>query len=212
MNITIETIDEIIKDLTENCLGGWIFENGKIRDDVLCVDIRDLLKEFKQFELPYDEAMELCENLIALHGEDAMDSTFWGFTFAKIATDSINTCNWRPNISHNIQFDEFEYNDETYTAVMVHRWGDVRGNYTYYAILKCDIDDLLNIEFNYSKDIIGTNLVADFYSWASDYYSVYNFETQEDCGEYSTLEMKDLLFELKEDGVIKDASEVLNDD
>ena len=210
MEITITTIDEIIKDLTENCLGGWIYENGKIKDDVLCVDTRDLLEEFKQFELPYDEAMELCENLVASHGEDAMDSTFWGFTFGGIATKSENTYNWNANISHDINFNEFEYDSAKYTAIMVHRWGDVRGNYTYYAILKCDIEDLLNVEFYFSKDIAGTSLVADL-EWYSECYDVYDYETGETYDGYYQLEMSDLLLQLKEDGVIKDASEVVDD-
>ena len=211
MNITIETIDEIIKDLTENCLGGWIYENGKIKDDVLCVDTRELLEEFKQFELPYDEAMELCENLITLHGEDAMETMFSEFTFGDIATKSDNTYNWSANISHDINFDCFKYDDEKYVAIMVHRGGDVRGNYTYYAILKCDFYNLFDLEFYPTKDITGTNLVADL-RWYAEDYSVYNYETQEDFDGYYDLEMSDLLFRLKEDGVIRDASEVLNDD
>ena len=211
MNITITTIDEIIKDLTENCLGGWIYEDGKIKDDVLLVDTRDLLEEFKRFELPYDDAMELCKKLIALHGEGAMDSTFCGFTFGGIATKSDNTYNWSANISHHINFDEFEYDDENYTAIMVHRWGDVRGNYTYYAILKCDFEDLIELEFYPSVDIEGTNLVADL-RWYSEDYDVYNLDTGEAYDGYYQSEMTNLLFQLKEDGVIKDASEVLNDD
>lgn len=211
MNITIETIDEIIKDLTENCLGGWIYENGKIKDDVLCVDTRELLEEFKQFELPYDEAMELCGNLIALHGEDAMEIMFREFTFGDIATSSDNTYNWGANISHAINFDCFEYDDEKYVAIMVHRGGDVRGNYTYYAILKCDFYDLFELEFYPSKDIEGTNLVADL-RWYSECYDIYNLETGESYDGYYEVEMSDLLFRLKEDGVIKDGSEVLNDD
>lgn len=203
MNITITTIDEIIKDLTENCLGGWIYENSKIKDDVLCIDTRDLLEEFKQFELPYDEAMELCKNLIALHGGDAMEGMFCGFTFDGIATKSDNTYNWSANISHHINFDEFEYDGEKYVAIMAHRGGDVRGNYTYYAILKCDFDDLLEIEFYPSKDIAGTNLVVDL-RWYSETYDVYNIETGETYDSYWQTEMNDLIAELKEDGVLND--------
>lgn len=210
MEITITTIDEIIKDLTENCLGGWIYENGKIRDDVLCIDTRDLLEEFKQFELPYDEAMELCENLVASYGGSAMEGMFCGFTFGGIATKSDNTYNWGANISHDINFDCFEYDDEKYVAIMIHRGGDVRGNYTYYAILKCDYYDLFDIEFYPSKDIAGTNLVADL-RWYAEDYSVYNYETQEDFDGYYEIEMSDLLVRLKEEGVIRDGSEVLND-
>ena len=218
MNITITTIDEIIKDLTENCLGGWIYENGKIKDDVLCIDTRDLLEEFKQFELPYDEAMELCENLVALHGEEAMGYDYYSMnglasslTFGDIATKSDNTYNWGANISHDINFDCFEYDDEKYVAIMVHRYGDVRANYTYYAILKCDFYDLFDLEFYPSVDIAGTNLVADL-RWYSECYDVYDLDTNESYDGYYDVEMSDLLFRLKEDGVIKDASEVLNDD
>ena len=210
MEITITTIDEIIKDLTENCLGAWIYEDGKIKDDVLCVDTRDLLEEFKYFELPCDEAMELCENLVALHGEEAMDSTFWGFTFGGIATKSDNTYNWGATISHHINFDEFQYDGEKYVAIMVHRYGDVRGNYTYYAILKCDFYDLFDLEFYPSKDIAGTTLVADL-KWYAEDYDVYNLDTGELYDGYYEVEISDLLFRLKEDGVIKDVSEVLND-
>ena len=210
MDITITTIDEIIKDLTENCLGSWIYEDGKIKDDVLIVDTRDLLKEFKQFELSSDEAMELCENLIALHGEDAMETMFSEFTFGGIATESNNTYNWSANISHDINYDEFEYDGEKYVAIMVHRGGDIRGNYTYYAILKCDFCGLLEVEFYPSKDIEGTNLVADL-KWYSECYDVYDLDTNETYDGYWQTEMSDLLLQLKEDGVIKDASEVLND-
>lgn len=203
MNITIETIDEIIKDLTENCLGGWIFENGKIKDDVLCIDTRDLLEEFKQFELPYDEAMKLCENLIALHGENAMEGMFCGFTFGGIATKSDNTYNWSANISHDINFDCFECDDEKYIAIMVHRSGDIRGNYTFYAILECNLEDLYELEFYPSIDIEGTNLVADL-KWYSDTYDVYNLDTNEAYDGYYHTEMSDLLLQLKEDGVIND--------
>ena len=210
MNITIETIDEIIQDLTNNCLRGWIYENGKIKDDVLCVDTRDLLEEFKQFELPYDEAMKLCENLIALYGENDMEGIFCGFTFGNIAVKSDSTYGWGANISHDINFDCFEYDDEKYVAIMVHRGGDIRGNYTYYAILKCDFYDLFDLEFYPRKDIAGTTLVADL-EWHSECYDVYDYETGETYNGYYQIEMSDLLFQLKEDGVIRDASEVLND-
>ena len=114
-------------------------------------------------------------------------------------------------MSHHVQVDEFEYNDETYCAVMTHLNGDLRTNYSFYAILKCDLDDIYDLEFYPSVDIEGTNLVADL-RWYSECYDVYDYETGETYDGYYQLEMSDLLLQLKEDGVIKDASEVLNDD
>lgn len=193
--ITITTIDEVINQLG-NHLGGWIFENGELKKDVLAIDTRELLKEFKEFEMPFNDAMELCNELIE---HNNMFSDFWGFTFSKIATKGDNTYNWGSPLSHDLNFDEFEYNDKKYVAVMVHLGGDVRGNYSYYFILECEFDDLFNIEFYPSVEITD-NLVADL-RWYSDTYSVYDYNKDDEIGEYYEMEVSDLIEHLREDGV-----------
>lgn len=194
--ITITTIDEIIEQLG-NYTGSWIFEDGKIKDGVLAIDTRELLKEFKEFEVDKDEAMEMCKNLVSLHGDD-MFGMFYGFTFGNISHRSDNSYNWNSSLSHDINFNEFEYeyDGEKYVAIMVHLTGDVRANYSYYVILHCSFDDLLNVEFYPSIDI-GNNMIADL-RWYSDTYSVYNYETNEDVGEFYISEVDELLKAIKE--------------
>lgn len=193
--ITITTIDEVINQLG-NHLGGWIFENGELVKDALVIDTRELLEEFKEFELPYDDAMELCNELVKKHD---MFSDFCGFTFSGIATESDNTYNWGSPLSHDLNINEFEYNGTKYVAIMVHLGGDIRGNYSYYFILECEFEDLFNIEFYPSVDITDT-MVADL-RWYSDTYSVYDYNKNDDVGEYYEMELNDLIAHLKEDGV-----------
>lgn len=192
--ITIATIDEIIEQLG-NYTGSWIFENGKIKDGVLVIDTRELLKEFKEFEVDKDEAMEICKNLVSLHGDD-MFGMFNGFTFSNISHQSDNTYNWGSVLSHDLNIDEFIYNDTKYVAIMVHLYGDVRGNYSYYVILECDFEDLFEVEF-YPTVEVNKDMVADL-RWYSDTYSVYNYETNEDVGEFYESEVDDLLKAIKE--------------
>jgi hypothetical protein len=190
--ITITTIDEVINQLG-NHTGAWIFdENGKISDDVIAIDTRDLLQEFKPFEVDADEAKQICENLIA-DGNNTF-SDFWGFTFSNIATQSDNTYNWGSILSHDLNFNEFEYNDEKFVAIMVHLGGDIRGNYSHYFLLRCSFEDLFEIEF------YNTVEVGDYYAdlrWYDDSYEVYNSKTDEYIGTFYESEISNLIEEIK---------------
>lgn len=199
-DITITTIDEVIKQLG-NHLGGWIFKDGKLSDEAIAIDTRELLKAFKEhdLELDFDKAKELCNALVNEYG-NKMESLFGEFTFDNIAIDANNSYNWGSVLSHDIQFYEFEYNDTRYIAMDVHLGGDIRGNYSYYFILECSLDDLFQVEFYPSVEINDT-LVADL-RWYSDRYSVYNTETGEDVGEYYESDKADLIERLKEEGII----------
>ena len=198
------TIDEMIEKLG-NYTGSWIFdENGKIKKDVLCIDTRDFLKELKSIEVEdYSIFIPLIEEL----RENVKNSSYFipiDYSFMDISNNSIYTYNWSSPLSHDIVIDEFEYNDTAYCAVCAHLSGDARTNFSFYAILECDLEDLYELEFYPSVDIEGTNLVADL-RWYSDTYDVYNLDTNETYdGYYYHTEMSDLLLQLKEDGVIDD--------
>ena len=208
-NYGLMTLDEMIERVGKNT-DAWIFENGKIKSDVLAIDTRDFLEELKKYEVEdytifyplIDELRERIKNSSYIRLID--------YTFMDIAKDSIYTYNWCSPLSHDVVFDEFEYNDTTYVAVCTHIGMDARVGFTFYAILECDLEDIYELEFYPSVDIEGTNLVADL-KWYSEDYDVYDLDTDETYDGYYQMEMKDLLFQLKEDGVIKDASEVLND-
>lgn len=198
-NITITTIDEVIKQLG-HYLGAWIFnKDGSISNDAIAIDTRELLEAFKDYELDFDKATELCNILVNEYG-DKMETSFGEFTFDNIAINADNSYNWGSVLSHDIQFYEFEYNDTRYVAIDVHLGGDIRDNYSYYFILECSLDDIFQVEFYPSVEITDT-LVADL-RWYSDTYSVYNTETGKDVGEYYESDKADLIERLKEEGVI----------
>lgn len=198
-NITITTIDEVIKQLG-HYLRAWIFnKDGSISNDAIAIDTRELLKAFKDYELDFDRATELCNILVNEYG-DKMETSFGEFTFGNIAINVDNSYNWDSVLSHDIQFYEFEYNDTRYVAIDVHLGGDIRGNYSYYFILECSLDDIFQVEFYPSVEITDT-LVADL-RWYSNTYSVYNTETGKDVGEYYESDKADLIERLKEEGVI----------
>lgn len=208
-NYGLMTLDEMIKKLSDYT-NAWIFEDGKIKSDVLVIDTRDFLEELKKYEV---EDYTIFYPLIEELREKVENSSYFrpiDYTFMDIAKNSIYTYNWNSPLSHNVVFDEFEYNDTTYVAVCSHIGIDARVGFTFYAILECDLEDLYELEFYPSKDIEGTNLVADL-KWYSECYDVYDLDTNETYDGYWQTEMSDLLLQLKEDGIVKDASEVLND-
>lgn len=198
MKITITTIDEVIEQLG-NYLGGWIFKDGKIADNAIVIDTRELLKEFKKYELDFDKAQELCNVLVDEYG-DEMETLFGEFTFNNISITSDNSYNWCGALSHDINIDEFEYNDTHYCAIMIHLEGDVRGNYSYYFILECSFDDLLLVEF-YPSVEINNRLVANL-KWYSEGYTVYDIESNEDFGEYYDMDKESLIRTLTKEGII----------
>lgn len=198
MKITITTIDEVIKQL-ENYLEGWIFKDGKIADNAIAIDTRELLKVFKEYELDFDKAQELCNALVDEYG-DEMGTLFGRFTFGNISINSDNSYNWGTSLSHDINIDEFEYNDTRYCAVMVHLGYDIRDNYSYYFILECSFDDLLQVEF-YPSVEINDRLVADL-KWYSEGYTIYNTENGEDIGEYYDMDKESLMRVLTKEGKI----------
>jgi hypothetical protein len=208
-NYGLMTLDEMIKRIGKDT-NAWIFENGKIKSDVLAIDTRDFLEELKKYEV---EDYTIFYPLIEKLREEVKNSSYFrpiDYSFCDIAKNSIYTYNWESPLSHNVVFDEFEYNDVTYVAVCTHIGMDARYGFTFYSILECDLEDIYELEFYPSVDIEGTNLVADL-KWYSDCYDVYDLDTGETYDGYNQMEMKYLLLQLKEDGVIKDASEVLND-
>ena len=209
-NYGLMTLDEMIKKLGDYT-DAWIFEDGKIKSDVLAIDTRDFLEELKKYEV---EDYAIFYPLIEKLREEVENSSYFrpiDYSFGDIAKNSIYTYNWNSPLSHDVAFDEFEYNDTTYVAVCTHIGIDARVGFTFYAILECDLEDLYELEFYPSVDIEGTNLVADL-RWYSECYDVYNLDTDELYDGYYEAEISDLLFRLKEDGVIRDASEILNDD
>lgn len=175
-------LDYVIKDI-ENVNKGayaWIYDdNGNIKDDVICGNVLDLLYELKDYEI--DTTKKSIDSIV----EDA--------------TNRWNTYNWNANIDHHIDVAELEIDGYTYMAIMVHRYGDVRANYTDRFLVRFDNEyEWFELESRMQyKSICNGKYMCDI-DIMSECYNVYNFETGEDVGEFYELEVEDLLEEIEE--------------
>ena len=174
-------LDEVIKDIKEvnKTCDAWIYDaDGTIKDNVICGSVLDLLYELKDYEV---ETTEKSIDWIVVN-----------------ANHRWNTYNWNANIDHNIDVAEMKINGYTYMAIMVHRYGDVRGNYTDWAVCKFDyVESIFELEsvMQY-KDIIG-KYVADINIF-SEGYEVYDYINDKDIGTFYDIEVNDLLISIAE--------------
>ena len=176
-------LDVVIKDIKEvNKMGNaWIYDaDGNIKDDVICGSVLPLLYELRDYEL------ELPKGAINWIVENA--DRRW------------NTYNWNANIDHNIDVAEMELDGYTYMAIMVHRWGDVRANYTDRFLVRFDNEYEwfeLNSRMQY-KTICDGRYYVDIDIMA-ECYNVWDNEKEVTVGEFYEIEVEDLLKEINKD-------------
>ena len=179
-------LDDVIADIknVDRVKDIWIFdENGNIRDDVICGDVIPFLEELKNYEVKFD-SKEIESKAIELIEENA--------------TNTWNTYNWCANISHNIDVAELEFDDYVYMAIMVHRFGDARGNYTDRFVVKFDnIDDIYYFESRTQYKDINDRYTCDIDIF-TEWYDVWDNDNQTNIGEFYEIEVKDLLDEIEE--------------
>lgn len=176
-------LDNVIKDI-ENInkeRHAWIYDdNGNIKDDVICGNVLKLLYELKDYEIETFDT-EKSIDLVVEH-----------------ATNRWNTYNWNANIDHHIDVAELEISGYTYMAIMVHRYGDVRANYTDRFLVKFDNEyDFFALEsMNQGKE------VADRYYcniWLmGECYDVWDYINNCEVGEFYEIEVADLLDAINE--------------
>lgn len=176
-------LDNVIEEVKMARIGEhkpWIFdENGDIKDDVMCCEVLDLLEELKKYEINVsNEWIEDFKNKSKAKGD--------------------NTYNWNGNISNDLNF---EYvggdNEEVIMLIMVHLYGDIRGGYSDYFVVKFDsMHEFYGLESARQSKDVNDHMVADLTIF-SELYNVYDYEKQEDVGEFYCLELEDLLEEIK---------------
>ena len=175
-------LDAVIKDIEEvnkEC-HAWIYDdNGNIKDNVICGNVLDLLYELKDYEI--------------YTTKKSIDS------IVERATNRWNTYNWNANIDHHIDVAELEIDGYTYMAIMVHRYGDVRANYTDRFLVRFDNrDDVFYLEScTQYKDISDGRYTCDINIF-SELYSVWDNEKQIDIGEFYEIEVEVLLEKINE--------------
>ena len=177
-------LDDVIKDI-ENVnkeRHAWIYDdNGNIKDNVICGNVLELLYELKDYEIETFDT-EKSINLVVEH-----------------ANNHWNTYNWNANIDHHIDVAELEINGYTYMAIMVHRYGDVRANYTDRFLVRFDNEDeIFYLEsLTQHKDIADGRYTCDINIFSEMYY-VWDNEKQNEIGEFYELEVEDLLESINE--------------
>ena len=176
-------LDAVIEDIKEvNKIGyAWIYDaDGNIKDDVICSNVLPLLYELRDYEL------ELPKGVINWVVENA--DKHW------------NTYNWNANIDHDIDVAELEFDGYTYMAIMVHRYGDVRANYTDRFLVRFydsyEWSELVSL-VQY-KTICDGRYFIDMNIMSEAYY-VWDNEKEVSVGEFYEIEVEDLLNELNKD-------------
>jgi hypothetical protein len=175
-------LDNVIKDI-ENVKKGayaWIYDaDGNIKDNVICGDVLDLLYELKNYEI---ETTEKSIDWIVVKA-----NRHW------------NTYNWNANIDHSIDVAELEINGYTYMAIMVHRYGDVRANYTDRFLVRFDdIYEWIELESRMQYKTICDGKYCVDIDIMSECYNVYDWELGESIGEFYEIEVEDLLDAINE--------------
>lgn len=159
----------------------WIFENGKISNNVFCGDVIPLLEELMEYEINCTD--NAIENIVSISNEQ---EHHW------------NTYNWNANISHSLDVAEAEINGYVYMAIMVHRYGDVRANYTDRFLVRFDSEyEFYELESIIQSKEINDRYIADI-SLMTEGYNVYDYINGEDIGEFYELEKADLLNAINE--------------
>ena len=160
----------------------WIYDdNGNIRDDVICGDIIPFLEDLKDYEINVSDE--------------------WIDKFIEESTDADNSYNWGANVDHDINF--WWRKGVPIVLMMVHRLGDIRGNYTDKFAVKYDdspryeaIEWLLNNENTMQFKSVGEYSVdIDIFH---EGYEVYDSKG-ESIGTYYEMGTKDLLEEIEND-------------
>ena len=186
----MSNIDNIIADITEvnNTYGFWIRdEHGNLRDDVICGEVIPFLKELKDYEV--DMSQSEIKDMI----------NFWDSNFDKPKYWGDNTYNHGANIDHDIDYRIVESeHDGVWFAFMVHRYGDVRGNYTDWAVCQFDnLYELWELESicqckNFSDGDKFERYTADINIF-DECYNVYDNDEGEDVGYFYETEVSEVL-------------------
>lgn len=148
-------MNEIINDIEElrtNHAGethGYFGISGKPTEDDFCIDVIDICKALAPYEIDYEYEDEIPETEDkGLWSNDDFATKYIDYLielgYIQDWDDSKgdNTYNWRSPVSNNIDFTIFKslIDDGIYVLFKVHRWGDVRGNYTDNCILHFEHD------------------------------------------------------------------------
>lgn len=181
MKTRLENVIEQVKNSRKGNNRAWIFDNnGNVRDNVMCCEVLDILEEMKDYEINVsDEWIENFKNNPYIKGA--------------------NTYNWNGKISNdlNIDYMKFKKDEEVIMLIMVHLYGDIRGGYSDYFVVQFNsMYEFYELESITQTKDINDHMAANLNA-LKDTYTVYDYDKQEDIGEFYCLELEDLLKEIE---------------
>ncbi len=175
-------LDAVIKDIeaVNKASVAWVYDaDGNIKDNVICGSVLPLLYELKDYEV-----------------ESTEESIDW---IVENADRRWNTYNWNANVDHHIDVAKLELDGYTYMAIMVHRYGDVRANYTDRFLVRFDNEyewSELNSRVQ-CKEIVDGRYCVDIDIMA-ECYNVWDSEKEVNLGDFYEIEVEDLLKEINQ--------------
>lgn len=183
-----------IEDLRNNRAGethGYFTIGGYPSEDWLGIDTLDICKALAPYEIDYElyDGDELPDEK-DMYGFSADYATRYIDYLIELdfienwdMADSNNTYNWSSPVSNDIDYTVFNslVDRSVYVLFKVHRFGDVRGNYTDNCILHFDSEsDWLEIFSDVSKsvyiDIDEVEYAIEIEFW-NDGFNVYRTDT-----------------------------------
>lgn len=182
-------VDRIINDIPKV---GIESEDSEYKDELkYLADSRVILDELKDYEVEipkeyFDKYENEFGNGVLQYMEKLTDTKMEDFNGG-------NTYNWNGRIMHDFDYRYCQTNkDEFYVAIQVHRFGDVRGNYTEFALFKFEyfeefietIDTICSEKMGGCFEYKGKHYYYDF-SIFSEWLRVWCEETQEDFDIYA---------------------------
>lgn len=180
MKTRLENVIEQVKNSRKGVNKPWIFnEDGNIADNVMCCEALYVLEELKEYEISVSD--EWIDDFVS-NPEVKGDNTY----------------NWGANISNDLNINYIENDDEeVIMLIMVHLYGDIRGGYSDYFAVKFDsMYEFYELESVTQIKDVKDGMVADLNA-LRETYNVYDYEKQEDVGEFYCFELEDLLKEIE---------------
>lgn len=175
-------IDRIIENIPK--VGIETYENSDIK---YVADSRIILDKLRDYEveipkLYFEKYKQMFGNGVLQYMEELTNEEYTNFS-------GNNTYNCGGRIMHDFSYYS-EYNEDRsifYVAIMVHRFGDIRGSYTEFALFQFDsvenfYEVIDEITYNYcsgSREVNGNTYFYDI-SIFSEYLRIWCNETELD--------------------------------
>ena len=182
-NTRLENVIKQVKNARTGTYKSWIFnDDGTIKDNVITGEVLYLLEEMKEYEISVSD--EYIADFLKIDWHKRRNG---------------NTYNIGTNISNDIDYKALEIDDGCIFLIQIHLDGDIRCGYSDYFVLKMeDFESFFELENWIQSKMLNDRYCADI-NLLSETYSVYDYEKQENVGDFYEREVEDLLNQINED-------------